>query len=274
MQDDVQRMIESWTIRLRQEHMEAVAILLKGSHARRNAETFSDIDFDVLVSGDPIEDYPMYLVDPDGKALRHVSIAVVDLASWLHDETEPVDWAFGFGVRVATRLLWAKSDRVAELLDHPWREHPPAEPELEDFVEGLAKVINARIRGDDPVSRLAAQTMARYAPGLLRPINPETWPGTVREALEAALGFAIAPPHYRQDVLRCLGLSSEPASIDDICESACRLVQGVVQVLQPHALELTNGRAGDPFLLLADGTIGRYVDQMQHRLKSGAAPDR
>jgi predicted nucleotidyltransferase len=267
-------LIQLWTNRLRHDHVGTVAILLKGSHAREDAGTFSDIDFDVLVPGAPIEDYPMYLVDRDGLGFRHVSIAVTDLESWLHDGTEPVDWALGFGVRVATRLLWAESDRVADVLDHPWREHPPAEPELEDFIEGLAKITNARIRGDDPGLRLAAQTMSRYAPGLLRPINPEIWPGTVREALDAALGFAIVPPNYREDLLRCLGLSPDPGSIDEICESACRLVRGVVQLLQPHAREMMNGRAGDPFLLLADGTIAHYVNQMQRWLNSGAAPER
>lgn len=256
-------LISGWVEQLRFRYPDAVAILLKGSYARDDAGAFSDIDFDVLLDGAPFERYSMYLVESVAGNLRHVSIAVESLVSWLDSEREAVDWAFGLAVRVATKLLWARTPDTALLLDRDCREHPSAEPELEDFVESIGKIENAIANSDDLAVRLAAQTVAKLAPGLLQVLNPVVFPGTVRQALDAALGFRVAPVEYREDMLHCLGLSGEAVSTTSIAESAHRLVLGVLEILQERADNIQSGEDGDPFTLLRNGTLLRYVREMR-----------
>lgn len=252
--------VSTWVDRLRGEVAEVAAIILKGSHARDDAEVHSDVDFDVLVDGEPRDDYLVFLDEIDGR-LRHVSVAVQDVDGWIAEREEPVSWAYGLPAAETSRLLWARDDALRAELDHPARMHPPEPPELEDFIEAWGKVRNARRRGDDLAMRLAAQKLARLCPTLLRPLNPDALPSNRREAMRAVLGFPVAPDGYRDDLLRLFGLTGEAVTTDDLHASARRLTFGTVALLREHAALLEGVLEDDLYAYLVDGTLERYIRQ-------------
>ena len=256
-------LIAAWADRLSRETPGTVAVLLKGSHARGDAGPYSDIDFDVLVSGDSVEEYLTRLDTSETGRLVHISAAVQDLSGWLAEESEPEPWAFGLPVREATKLLWASDEAPRERLDQPYRTHLPGDPELEDFVESLGKVANAMRAGDDLGVRMAAQTLAQLCPSVLRPINPEVWAGSPRTALDAALALPIAPATYREAMRACLGLSDESTTVDDMSQAARRLVTGVLPLLRRYATAITPHLPPDLARYLQDGTLERYVRQIE-----------
>jgi hypothetical protein len=253
--------ITAWVARLRSDIPHAVAVLLKGSHARGVAGPHSDVDFDVLVDGASRDDYLAYLVEAGSDRLVHVSVAVQDVAAWFAEAKEPEEWAFALPAFETTRLLWARDDTLRARLDRPTREHPPGEPELEDVVEGFGKVRNALLRGDDLAVRLAAQGLALLCPSLLRPINPDVRPTHRHEALLAALAFPVAPEGYRDDLLLCLGLTGRASTAHDVHDAARRLVAGTLALLRGHADRVADELPRDLFGYLVDGTLERYVAQ-------------
>lgn len=256
--------ISTWVDRLSGEIRDAVAVILKGSHARDDAEVHSDVDFDVLVDGAPRDDYLVFFDEIDGR-LRHVSVAVQDIGGWIAEREEPVSWAYGLPAAETTRLLWARDDALRAELDHPARMHPPEPPELEDFVEAWGKVRNAMRRGDDLAMRLAAQKLARLCPTLLRPLNPEALPSNRREAMRAVLGFPVAPDGYRDDLLRLFSLGGEAVTMDDLRAAARRLTFGTVALLREHAATLKGVLEDDLYAYLIDGTLERYIRQEEER---------
>jgi hypothetical protein len=251
--------IARWAKRLQSTIPEAAAVILKGSYARGDAGPYSDLDFDLLTSSGPREEYPAYLDEFAGR-LIHVSVAVRDLTCWLAEEEEPAAWAFGLPASEAIRLLWAADEALATALDRAARHFPAGEPELEDFVAGLGKVRQAHAQGDDLALRLATQDLARLCPSLLRPLNPEVRVSTRREALRAALAFPVSPPGYPEDMRLCLGLSNR-ATTEDVHETARRLVLGVLETLQPHAARLAPLLPPDLAAALASGALQRYAAQ-------------
>jgi phosphoribosyl-AMP cyclohydrolase len=253
--------IARWAERLRDEIPGAVAVLLKGSHARGDAGPHSDLDFDVLVEGSPTERYSLWIEPDETGRLRHVSVAVRDLAGWLAEGDEPEPWALGLPVREPMRLMWAANPELRERLDHAGREHPPAEPELEDWLESFGKMRNARHRGDELALRQAAQGLGRYTPTLLRPLNPPVWATSPRSALDLALAFPIAPSAYRPDLLACLGLTGGMAT-GDLLSAGERLVTSTLALLRDHVGEVAPLLADDIAGYLRDGTLERYIAQM------------
>jgi hypothetical protein len=257
--DDV--LIATSTERLREEFPDAVAILLKGSHASGDAGPHSDTDFDVLIDGPPVERYPLWIEPDTTGRMRHVSVAAQDLPRWLAEGDEPEPWAFGLPVREPTRLQWVSTPELRERLDRPWREHPPGEPEIEDWFESYGKMQNARHRGDELGQRHAAQGVGRYTPTLLRPLNPVVFATSPRSALDLVLGFPVAPAGYRADLLACLGLVSK-ASTDDVVTAGERLVTGTLALLRDYIEEIAPFLASNVAGYLRDGSLERYLDGM------------
>ena len=254
--------IDGWSERLRTEIPDVAAVLLKGSHAAGTAGPWSDLDFDVLVDrAEPVEEYLAWLVDGPGGHLVHVSVAVADIRSWLEAGSEPAMWAFGFPAREATTLLWSRDDALRARLDRPHRDHPVADPELEDFIEELGKARNAHLRDDGLSCRVACRELAELCPTLLVPLNALARPATRPAALKAALELAIAPAGYRDDMLLCLGLSGQASTANDVLAAAERLVSGTVSLLRDQiesvAHLLPSDLAGD----LADGTLQQYLER-------------
>jgi phosphoribosyl-AMP cyclohydrolase len=253
--------ISTWVERLRDDFPDTVAIILKGSHAAGTAGSHSDVDLDVLVESAPYEAYPVYFEETGDGRLRHVSVAVQDVAGWLSEADEPVSWAYGLPAAETTRLLWARDEALRQKLDHPARMHPPESPELEDFFETWGKVRNAAIRGDDLAMRIAGQKLARLCPGLLRPLNPDVLPASRRQAMQVLLAFPVAPEGYRDDLLRCSGLTGDAVTMRALHDAARRLAYGTIALLREHAGALVDVLEDDLHAYLVDGTLERYIRQ-------------
>lgn len=251
----MEQIIAQWVDRLRQEHADAVAVVLKGSHARGEARAWSDIDFDVLVSTPETEIYRTW-IEPVGERLVHISAGVESLQSWMADTNQPSEWSLGLPTTETTKLLWASSDELRTLLDHPARTHPAAEPEVEDSMEALGKIRNALARRDDVGVYRNAAKLATLLPTLLVPLNPHTSVSNSRDAIDAVCSFPNVPAGFAADWLVCMGYvdARTPRSTAAAGE---RLFTGVLAMLPANA----NGIGEDIARLLAAGTIQRYLDQ-------------
>jgi phosphoribosyl-AMP cyclohydrolase len=283
---------EDWAVRLRQAaDRPVVGIMLRGSHARRAATEHSDVDLDVLVddrpaapgsgpagrsdAAPPREPGPYaarraYLAEYDGR-LVHVSVAARDVRSWVHRLGEPADWAFGLPVTAPARLIWAVPE-WRRRIDLPVLCQPADEPRLEELIATLGKVAGARWAGDPLGVRLAAADLARLCPSVLRLANPSVRVVSRRAAFAAALDLPVAPPGYRDDMLRCLGL--RPGSTGQVAAAAGRLVTGTLPLVRPYADEIAAVAGPDLAEALVDGRLERYLAQLTRSVERAASAGR
>lgn len=247
--------IRQWVDRLRQEHPDAVAVVLKGSHARGEASRWSDIDFDVLVSTPDTEVYRTW-IEPVGDRLVHVSAAVESLSGWLADADEPSEWSLGLPTVETTKLLWAGTDELWSQLDRPFKSHPAAEPEVEDTMEALGKIRSALARGDDVGVYRNANKLATLIPTLLVPLNPPSPVSNSRSAIEAVRSLHNVPAGFANDWLQCMGYVDNRTP-ESTAATAERLFAGVLAML-PIDPEVVGD---DIARLLKDGRLRDYLDQ-------------
>lgn len=233
-----------------------IAILVSGSYAKETADDQSDLDVQVVTAEKPASPYRMWFEQrPDTKPL-HVSPSVKSLDGWLAKREESQQWALGFPVEHVVRYVWATEEAKAALGDPPSNLHPPAEPELEDFVEFLGKVRRCAHRGDTLGVRAFAREVAALAPGLLRTLNAEAVVRDRREAVEAALSLHIAPEHYREDFEVALGLVV--ADDQAVEHAALRLGRELLAFLREHKPDADP--QPDIASYLTDGTLERHLD--------------
>jgi phosphoribosyl-AMP cyclohydrolase len=241
--------------RLRDLEPATVAILVSGSYAKETADEASDLDLQVVTQGEPVAPYRMWFEERTDAKPLHVSPSVKSLAVWLAKRDEPQAWSFGLPVEHVVRYVWATAEARAALGDPPTNRHPPAPPELEDFVEYAQKLRRLEARGDFPLMRLRARQAAMLAPGLLRAVNDDVLVHDTGEALEAALTFAAAPQHYREDMTVCLGLVR--AHDAEVFDAALRLARELLALLREHAPDADP--QPDIARYLADGTLERHL---------------
>ncbi len=251
--------LAGWVKWLREEEPGAVAVLLTGSYARGDAGPHSDVDLLVLCAGEPETPYTAYLVETNDW-LAHVSVGARSWDSWIARQSSPGGWSFHMPAREVARVLWA-AEEVQDRLSDSAFGRPAGSMELEDFLECACKVKNARLSGHELALRLAAQDLARLCPSLLGRVNSPKPARHPVEALETALGLPVAPPHYREDMLACLGLSGRAVPESELYERAMRLATGTLDLLRPLADELAG--EVEPYLpaYLQDGTLRRYLLQ-------------
>lgn len=248
-------LLERVVARLRELEPSAVAVLVSGSYAKGTADKQSDLDVEVVTQAQPVSPYRMWFEDrADGTPL-HVSPSVKSLAGWLAKRDEPQGWALGFPALHVVSSVWATEEARTRLGDAPSNVHPPAEPELEDFVESLQKALRRVRRGDGVGARLFARDAAVLAPRLLRPLNDEVVVRDRREALDAALSLRVAPAHYRDDLSVCLGL----VGVDDdaVAQAAVRLGRELLAFLRERKPDVDD--QPDIAGYLADGTLERHL---------------
>jgi phosphoribosyl-AMP cyclohydrolase len=289
--------LDDWAARLRQAaDRPVVGIMLRGSHARRAATEHSDVDVDVLLAADderpggagerpaapatgaagparpgtPYAARRAYLAEFDGR-LVHVSVASRDVRSWVSRLGQPADWAFGLPVAAPARLLWAAPE-WRRRIDLPVLCQPADEPRIEELIATLGKVAGARWAGDPVGVRLAAADLARLCPSVLRLANPSVRVVSRRAALAAALDLPVAPPGYREDMLRCLGL--RPGDTAEVAAAAGRLVTGIVPLVRPYAGEIAAVGGADLAEALEDGRLDRYLGQLTRALDHRAPAPR
>ncbi len=245
---------------VRAEEPGTLAIVLHGSYARGAADPHSDVDLEVMLSGTPRTHYQTLLVERTNGRLLHVSISFQPWTEWQREQHTPADWSFSLPVRQPIRILWANPAIDQQEIEATYTQ-PAGGAEAEDFLEYASKVKNAYLVGDELCLRLAAQKLASVCPSLLGPLNELPPASNPCEALRTALGFSIAPSHYREDMLVCFGFSGGATGSRDVYQSALRLAKGVIDLLQASPA----GRAIDPTphieRYLTDGSLQRYLEQ-------------
>ena len=247
--------LERVVAQLRELESSAVAVLVSGSYAKGTADEHCDLDLTVVIEGDPSSPYRMWFEERPGADALHVSPGVRTLERCLAERDEPQDWALGFPVLNDVRYVWATDEARTLLGDPPSTVHPPAPPELEDFVEFLTKVRRASSRSHGAGIRAFAREAAVLAPGLLRTLNDDLAVRDRLEALEAALSLRVAPEHYREDLSVCLGLV--PAEDDDVRDAALRLGRELLAFLRERKPDVDD--QPDIAGYLADGTLERHL---------------
>ena len=232
-----------------------IAVLVSGSYAKETADSDSDLDVQVVTEGEPATAYRLWFEERPGVKPLHVSLSVKSLTDWLAKRDESQPWALGFPVEHVVRYLWATDDARAQLGDPPSNMHPPVGPELEDFVEFLAKLRRAAARGDEPLVRTYARQAAMLAPGLLRTLNDEIAVRDREQALQAALSLRVAPEHYRDDLAVALGLVQ--ADDGSVTAAALRLGRELLAFLRERKPDVDP--QPDIGQYLADGTLERHL---------------
>ena len=164
-------LLERVVARLRELEPATVAVLVAGSYAKGTADEDFDLDVPVVTEGEPSSPYRMWFEERRGAKALHVSPSVRSLEKCLAERDEPADWVFGFPALNVVRYVWATDEARTLLGDPPSSVHPPAPPELEDFVEFLTKVRRASSRRHGAGIRAFAREAAVLAPGLLRTLN-------------------------------------------------------------------------------------------------------
>jgi phosphoribosyl-AMP cyclohydrolase len=199
----------------------AAAVVVTGSYAKGTADERSDLDVRAITTDPPRVRYRTWFAERGNGVPLHVSAGAKSVDDWLAARAEPSEWALGFPAQYEAAYLWA-TDRVrAALRDPPSHRHPPADAELEDFVEALVKVRRAAAQGDAIGARWHAQSAGRLAPRLLLGLNEERLVHDRREALAAALALPVAPAGWPDDLAVCLGLVA--ATDEEAAATALRL---------------------------------------------------
>ncbi|MEX1357690.1 MAG: nucleotidyltransferase domain-containing protein [Gaiellaceae bacterium] len=233
-----------------------IAVLVTGSYAKGTADAASDLDL-TAITPEPSVGYRTWFADRQPPL--HVSAGALTPEEWLAAGDRPARWALGFPAINEAVYLWATDEARAVLGESPSLRHPPVEPELEDFVEYAFKARKRANAGDELGLRWFAQKAASLAPVLLRPLNAERWVRDSRDALDAALALDVSPPHYRGDMVICLGLAK--ASAEQVRTAVVRLGKEMLAFLREHAPDVD--RQPELRELLLAGTLERHLDSLE-----------
>jgi Nucleotidyltransferase domain len=252
--DRLAAVIEPAVARLRELEPDAVAVLVGGSYAKGTADEFSDLDLTAMVERDGGRSHTWFQDRPGMRPL-HVSAAVQTIDERLARTKEPAAWRPAMPLLEPTRYVWAADEARARLGEDLSLRRPAGPPELEDFFEFSVKVKRAVAAGDGLALRIWANAAAELAPRLLLPLNETVYVSSRREAVEAALAFAVAPEHWAEDLSACLGL----LAVDDatLSRSAVRLGLELLAFLREHKPDVDPHPDLERYL--ADGTLERHL---------------
>ncbi len=233
----------------------AIAVLVTGSYAKGSAMADSDLDLTVITRVPAAVRHRMWFEERAHERPLHVSVAAKSVEQWLAGRAEPARWALGFPAINVALFLWADAEVRDALGEPPSVVHPPASPELEDFIEATMKVKRAVGASDWLGLCWHAQSAAALAPGLLRELSPERLVRDRREAIQAAVDLPVVPEHYRVDLLVSLGLTT--ANDEQVREAALRLASEVLAFLRERDPDVD----GQPEIAryLTDGTLERHL---------------
>ena len=234
----------------------AGAVVVTGSYAKGTADEHSDLDVRAITTEPPRVRYRTWFADRGNRRPLHVSAGAKSVDDWLAARREPNEWALGFPVLHEAVYLWA-TDGVREAVgDPPSHRHPPADPELEDFVEALVKVRRAAAARDGVGARWHAQTAGSLAPRLLLGLNEKRLVHDRRDALEASLTLPVAPAGYVDDLAACLGVRA--AGDEEVAAAALRLGRSLLALVRERDPEVD--RQPGAAEALRDGSFERLLD--------------
>jgi len=208
----------------------AGAVVVTGSYAKGTADERSDLDVRTITTEPPRVRYRTWFAERQNGRPLHVSAGAKSVDDWLSARGEPSEWALGFPVLHEAVYLWAIDGVRQALGDPPSHRHPPADAELEDFVEALVKVRRAAAAGDGVGARWHAHAAGSLAPRLLLGLNEERLVHDRRDALEAALTLPVAPDGYADDLAACLGV--RVATDEGVVAAALRLGRSMLAFLR------------------------------------------
>lgn len=230
----------------------ALGVIVTGSYAKGRATPSSDLDVTALTP-EPRVRYRTWFEERPGAPPLHVSAGAKTLERWLGQPSRPAPWALGLPAVHDAVLVWATEQGRRVVPDPPSNVHPAGPPELEDLVEAASKARRAVAAGDPVGVRLYAQQVAVRVPRLLLPLNEVEHVRDRRQALDAALAFAVAPEGYAHDLPICLGVAE--ASDREAAEAVLRLVRELLALLRERSPDVDPQVA--PYL--ADGTLERHL---------------
>jgi phosphoribosyl-AMP cyclohydrolase len=253
--DRVDEIVEEAAQRLRALEPSAVAVVLTGSHARGAVDEYSDLDVRAITEDEPLVRYRTWFAERPGSEPLHVSLGAHSMAHWLAERQQPAWWAYGFPVLYKARYVWATPDARRKLGLDPSIAHPPGAPQLEALLEWATKVQRARSAGDAVGARFYARKVGELTPCLLVGLNEPVVVHSPREALDAALALPVAPAHYRDDIVVCLGLTA--SSVEEAGRAALRLTRELLVFLRERKPEVDP--QPDLPRYLADGTLERRL---------------
>jgi phosphoribosyl-AMP cyclohydrolase len=238
---------------------DSIAVLLTGSHGRGNASPTSDLDLTAITAREPRVPYRTWFAPRADASPLHVSTAATTATGWLDRTRTPARWALGFPSITEARYLWAAQEPRALIGEPPSLRRPAAAPQLEDFVDFVLKAKRSAVDDDRLGLRWSAHAAGLLAPGHLIASNPMRVVTDRRDALDAALALRVAPPHYRQDLGVCLGLT--PSTAAAVRRAVARLGAELLAFLREH----TPGVDPQPELAryLSDGTLQRHLELIE-----------
>ena len=234
---------------------ETTAVIVIGSYAKGTATEASDLDL-VPITPAPRERYRTWFEERRPHPPLHVSAGSKTADDWSAKAESAARWSFGFPAILAARYLWADEATREHFGDDPSLRHPPADPELEDFVEFVLKGKRSARSGDEIGLRWFAHSAAELAPTILVPLNEERIVHDRRDALDAALGLGVAPEGYATDMAVCLGLT--PVSGAEVRAAVTRLGSEMIRFAREHA---SKGKLPD---YVRDGTLERHLDLISY----------
>ena len=246
--------------RIRAEEPGTLAIVLHGSYARGVAGPYSDVDLDVMLSSQPRVHYMTLLLEQGQGKLLHVSIGFRLWTRWQEKQQAPAKWSFSLPTRQPIRVLWAMPELTQQQLESSYIQ-PAGSEETEDFLECAGKVKNAYAVGDELSLRLAAHHLAELCPSLLGPMNSVVPVSTQSEALKTILSFSVAPPHYREDMLICLGFAGHATTMQDVYQSTLRLARSTLAMVRADPVAIDTDTAPYIAQYVEYGSLLRYLEQ-------------
>lgn len=200
----------------------------------------------MLTAAPPRTGYRTWFVDD-----LHVSVGARSLEAQAARRAEPADWSLGFAVDAPALWVWSTARAASALGDPPRLTQPPAEPELEDFVEAVGKALRA---AGGLALRVPARCAGEWAVPLLRELGPAPAVASRLEAVEAALRLAVAPEGWPDDLPVLLGLV--PADDRRVREAVDRAARGVLRLLRQSGAAPAQPELGR---YLHDGTLERHL---------------
>jgi len=234
-------------------HPDTVAVLIHGSAISGKLDNYSDIDFNIFVSGKPKMPIEDSIIDLNNKKIL-VNLNVENYKEALEsvkNENKVEQILVNLIAFKKVRILYDKIGFIQKFK----RE---AEKRAKNFRERYAWLLNikysilmdfffklqrAHKRKDIHNLVYAASTMASQCPRIIQFFNnlkPEQMYNSILSNYKAIYNFKNVPKHFKTDFEICMGL--KPASINKIYNSGVRIAKEITEFLSKQNLKEIKNR--------------------------------